>query len=335
MNGRKWKPTSNIPVIAVAIVIAVFSARLSANGDLDQVIQDLRDQFLSTLGPDRLGGAYASIINFAVNPDISAATYHIDAGNLDASDPELNVFRLPLRHVFDLDRRGWRPFVEADLAYQSYQFDFAAFDTERIDTEWRTYGGTLAVGAEIPTSEELTLVPAVTLGLVHLENDADYTGPLSNSLLKPALEGLVFDWDADAWLVGASLGVDYKRALRRFELNVHGSLSHNYIETYDSSSGLLEFDSQATTFTVQAETVHPTTMTVGGYPLALVASLGNTTFIGSNRDALGFEYFFEAGLAFEADVSPKEWPVKKLRLGASAIYGPDVTGWSLIIGYRF
>jgi hypothetical protein len=321
--------------MAMAFGITGFSGPLVAQENLDQAIQDLRDEFSRRLGPDRLGGAYASIINFAVNPDISAATYYVDAGDLDASDPELNVFRLPLRHVFELDSRGWRPFVEANLAYQSYQFDFAAFDTERVDTEWQTYGGTLTGGVEIAASEQLTLVPAVTLGLVHLENDANYTGPRSNLLLQPALEGLVFDWDADAWLVGASLAADYRRGLRNFELSIHGSLTHNYIETYDSSSGLIEFDSQATTFALQAETIHPTTMTAWGYPLALVASLGNTTFIGSDRDALGFEYFFEAGLALEADVSSKEWPVKKLRLGASAIYGPDVKGWSLILGYRF
>lgn len=335
MNEKKFKPTAHAHVMSVACAIALFSTPVAAQDNLDQVIQDLRDEFSSTLGPDRLGGSYASIVNFAVNPDISAATYNVDVGESGASDPELNVFRLPLRYVFERDSREWEPFVEAELAYQSYQFDFAVLDTNRIDTEWKTYGATLAVGAEIPASEYLKLVPAVTLGLVRLENNADYSGAVANLLLKPALEGLVFDWDADAWLVGASLGADYKRALRSFELNVHGSLSHNYIETYDSSSGLIEFDSQATTFALTAETIHPTTMTVGGYPLDFVASLGNTTFMGSNRDALGFEYFFEAGVALEADMSSKEWPVTKLRLGASAIYGPDVTGWSIILGYRF
>ena len=28
------------------------------------------------------------------------------------------------------------------------------------------------------------------------------------------------------------------------------------------------------------------------------------------------------------------WPVKKLRLGAG-VFGADVTGWSVIFGYRF
>ena len=48
--------------------------------------------------------------------------------------------------------------------------------------------------------------------------------------------------------------------------------------------------------------------------------------IGNNRDALGFDYFFEAGLALETDISQNDWPVKKLRLGVMGIFGADVTG---------
>jgi hypothetical protein len=50
---------------------------------------------------------------------------------------------------------------------------------------------------------------------------------------------------------------------------------------------------------------------------------------------LGFDYFFEAGLALETDSSQNDWPVKKLRLGAMGIFDADVTGWSVIFGYRF
>lgn len=112
-------------------------------------------------------------------------------------------------------------------------------------------------------------------------------------------------------------------------------LTYNHLDTYDSSSNLIEFDGNITTFTLQVDVIKPIDAQVGGYPLALVGHFGNTTFIGNNRDALGFDYFFEAGLALETDVSQNDWPVKKLRLGAMGIFGADVTGWSMIFGYRF
>jgi hypothetical protein len=54
---------------------------------------------------------------------------------------------------------------------------------------------------------------------------------------------------------------------------------------------------------LHAETVHPTRWSFGKFPLALVAQFGNTTFLGDDRDGLGFEYFFEAGLALETDIT--------------------------------
>ena len=54
-------------------------------------------------------------------------------------------------------------------------------------------------------------------------------------------------------------------------------------------------------------------MKLGKYPLAVVALLGNTTFLGANRDALGFKDFHEAGLALEVDVSSRGWKIHTLR----------------------
>jgi hypothetical protein len=87
-------------------------------------------------------------------------------------------------------------------------------------------------------------------------------------------------------------------------------------------------------FSPQVDEIKPIGTRLGGYPLALVGHFGSTTFIGDNRDALGFDTFFEAGLALETDISQNDWPVKKLRLGAMGIFGADVTGWSVIFGYR-
>lgn len=170
---------------------------------------------------------------------------------------------------------------------------------------------------------------------MHLESDANYRGSVSETIFKPALKGVVFDWDADATLIGATLGLDYSRPFDSWAVEGRTRLNYNHIDTYDSSSNLVEFDANVTTFTLQVDVIKPIDAKIGGDPLALVGHFGNTTFIGNDRDALGFDTFFEAGLALETDVSKNNWPVKKLRLGAMGIFGPDVTGWSVIFSYRF
>ena len=269
-----------------------------------EVIDQIREQTLREGGPDRLGAGYAALINFAVNPDISAATYNIKVEGV--RDPSISAYRLPLRYVFTLDNVDWRPLVQANFAYLTQDAGFDIDTGDSIDAKWRTYGGSLGIGAEIPLSNNLLLVPIVDAGLARIESDADYHGVLSNVFLKPALDGLVFNWDADAWVIGAALGVSYRRAWNSVDLDVQSSLTYNYIKSYDSSSDLIEFDSQMTTFDINVDAVVPTGKSIAAYPIALVGTVGYTSFLGPNRDELGFQYFFEGG-----------WPWKQMCLAGN------------------
>jgi len=330
------RQSSLLPGALAAIMVGNCFAVRAQTTESD-LIDALRQELRQSLDPASLGAGYAAMINFAVNPDISTATYNID----DELEPVLKVSRLPIRHVFKWEEQRWRPFVQANLAYQTLKLDFTVpdeapiFAGESVDLKWSVRGVTLATGVELPFEEYWTFEPAIAVGTAHLSNDASYHGPLFNEFLKPALEGWLFDWDADAWLAGIALKATYQRPLKTFDFSLSTGLDYNHIETFDSSSSEIDFSSQATTLSIQAETVHPTPFELGNYPLALVVDINNTTFLGPERDALGFEYFFEGGLALEANLSREGWPVKKARLGAKAIYGEDVTGWTLILGYRF
>jgi hypothetical protein len=112
-------------------------------------------------------------------------------------------------------------------------------------------------------------------------------------------------------------------------------LTYNHIESIDSSSGLIDFSNQVSIFTVGGEIIYPSNISIFGFPIAIVPNLGSTTFLGNDRDALGFDYYFEAGLSFDADLSNKDWLVKKIRLGAEAMYGEDVSGWTILFSYQF
>ena len=310
----------------IIAVLMVFSSESSAQSP---PFDEIRDEILESVGPDRLGAGYSALVNFAASPDISAATY-----DSDDADSTLNIYKLPYRHVFNHDKEGWRPFIQALLSYQSIDSDFAATEDESIDSEWTAYGGSLSGGVEIPLTGDLTFLPAVNASLVRLENSADYYGDVMNDFIKPALTGVVFDWDADAYLVGASIALDYKHGFSSFDFETRGSLTYNHIETYDSSSEFVDFSSSITTFDLEISSIHPIGKSIRNYPLALVVLAGNTTFLGPDSDALGFEYFYEAGLGLEADISSKGWQFKRVRLGLTGIIGGDVTGWSVIFGFR-
>jgi hypothetical protein len=307
-----------------------WSAQVAAQTDLD----DIRDQLAADLRSVHIGTGYAAIVDFAVSRDISAATFYPDEVE-GVSDPELNSIKMPYRFMLGADGALTRPFIQGHFTYQTLNADFNILPDELIRSEWKTFGGSLSGGFEVALSDRMKLIPAVSIGYGRIENRAEYTGPIGDEFLRPVFNNLLFDWDANALVYGASLGVDYRRQYGRIDVELLGNLTHHSVESTSASTELAEFAGHVTAFDLELNAVRPTSMTLGGYPLSVVGLFGMTSIFGPDRDALGFDRFFETGLGLQGDLSSRGRKVKSLRLGLKAIYGPDVIGWGLIIGYEF
>jgi hypothetical protein len=313
-------------------LLLCFAGPVAAQSELDPIIDQIREAAREAADPNALGAGYAAMVNFAVVPDISTATYHVNSDAAD--DPTLRVTRLPLRWT-SAREQGARPFVQTNLVWQTLDTGFELVEPETVDANWTAYGVSLTAGLELPWGDDWKLIPAVDVGIVRMDSSADYDGPIGNALVKPALEGLVFDWHCYGRVFGASIAAEYRHTFGAFDTMVYASLTANDIDSYDSSSETVDFHDQVGTFDVGIEVVQSTDWSMASMPLALVWLAGGTWFVGNDRDVLGFERFAEAGVAVEGDLSQRGWRIRKLRLGATAIVGPDVTGWSVVLGYRF
>lgn len=323
-------------IVAVARYVAFFCCLLPAvvNAQSDDDIDAIRQQIAENHDFQKIGAGYGAVVSFAVNPDVTTAKFLPDA-TPGIIDPSVAVFRAPYRHLFNKDSDGSRPFIQGVIAYQTVEAGLEVAENELIDARWRTLGIAGSGGMEIPLGDHLVVLPAVTVGYGHIDNDASYTGAIAESVLQPAFEGLVFDWDADVLIYGLTIGADYQRQVRNFELELHGSLTHHLVESFDSSSPLVDFETDITALDLEANTVHPTSAKLAGYPISVVTLFGYTAFFGAERDALAFSTFFEAGLALDFDIAAKGWKMQSFRVGGKAIFGPDVKGWGFIFGYDF
>jgi hypothetical protein len=319
--------------LLVAFAVAGLCGPGAASAQSDDLIDAIRELAKESFDPVKIGAGYAAMVDFAVSRDISSANFYPDASD-GVVDPSLKHFQFPFRFVFGDDGSIPRPFLQGLVAHQTVESGFDFAPGEFIASEWETWGVSLSGGYYVPVSEHLSFLPVLSIGYGSLENRARYSGPISEQLLRPALAGLVFDWDASAVSYGASLGFDYRRELGGFNVELLGSVSHHYIESVDAPNEFVDFQSRVSAFDLEVSTIHPTPWKMFGNPLSIVGLFGNTRIFGPERDALGFDSFFEAGAGIDLDVSARGWKVQSLRFGAKAIIGPDVDGWGLIIGYR-
>lgn len=307
--------------VLTATIAACVIAAAWANAD-SEIIADFDEH--------QTGAGYAHLISFEAEPEIAAANYTVDAEDSSVGDADINSFKLPLYREFSNDDHDWKWYAQGSLSYltldQTFRFSLAPDQKESMDMEWTAYGGLVEAGFIFPLPSGFSLISGLGLGISHLENDADFSSRSLEEVLPPEFDGRLYDWDSNATVVRGNLGLRYDDLHGEFRIKGSANLSYSYIDSFDESSNFSGFDDHASTFTFKLDARYPLDRQIRKHPLYLIGHIGNTTFIGSNRNSLGFKYFNELGASLG---------VEKITFGALVLLGPDVDGWTVVLNYDY
>lgn len=204
--------------------------------------------------------------------------------------------------------------------------DLGPGERRSIDLEWEGYGGLLEAGIKYPLSEHLSLAPSLGIGISRLKNEASFNNLEPNDFDNPESFAQLFDWQTNASVARAHLGLLYENQSGNFQIKSAGHLSYSYINSFSESRGFTPFDNHASNFTAKLDIRHPTGINLREQSLFWVGHLGATAFLGSGRDALGFDHFYELGASLG---------ISKYTLGLLLVTGADVEGLSLTFNYDY
>jgi Solitary outer membrane autotransporter beta-barrel domain len=276
------------------------------------------------------GAGYAHLISFEAEPEIAAASYTVDSVEPLQSDANIDSFKLPLYREFSPEGRDWRWYAQGSLSYltldETFYIDGPTDQGESLDMEWTAYGALVEMGLIYPLARGFSLVFGAGLGVSRLENEADFSSPLLEGALPPEYKGRLYDWETDAALVRGSLSLRYDQQHGNFRIKSSTNLSYSYIDSFSESNGFVGFDDHTGTFTFKLDARHPLDWEIRKHSLYLLGHVGNTTFVGDNRNSLGFKYFNEVGLSLGFE---------EVTFGALAIFGSDVEGWTVALNYDY
>jgi len=282
----------------------------------------------------RLGPGYAQMLNLASTPDISAARYNVTDGS---SQLAINVLRIPyesrwlaLSNDSDL---YWRVAGGYLTTKSDFPVNVPAVGSGSISSTWSAYSLTGGLLAKIRFGEGFTFVPALDVGAARLDNQADYAG--AATALQPGLDGLLFNWRSNAWLVTPNAGLEWTHANADRTYSVRGHVAWSWISSFAETDPVLKFNETAGVYSIRAERVAPTGKSIFDRALGWVLFGGYAGFFGPNRNALGFTSVAEVGLGVEVPLSTSAEKRERIRVGASYLFGPDVTGWTISAGMKF
>ncbi|MDM0014530.1 hypothetical protein QTH87_18960 [Variovorax sp. J22P168] len=299
--------------------------------------QLLADQVRGQVESARLGSGYAQMINLSVSPDFSAASYRIDADEPGSPRPTLNVIRAPYQAHWlaispdaDLYGRISGGYLEFK---QQLPLGPAFAPVGSVDSRWSAYSVTGGLLAKVRLGNGFTLEPALDLGVARLDNNASYRG--SGVLLRPALDGLVFNWQTNAWLATPSLGLAWTGGGTDGQLSLRGHVARSWIGSFDATDRVQEFSEAVNIYSVRAEYTMSSGLRAWDRPLRWVAYGDYAGFFGANRDALGFDAVAELGGGVEWPLALGPGDLQRLRLSAGYLFGPGVRGWTLGLSLQY
>jgi len=281
----------------------------------------------------RLGSGYAGLLNLAATPDISAATYKVT--HATETPFKIDVLRVPYEARLAALSSNTDVYWNVAGAYLTSKQDFPTDPpfAGSISSKWSAFSLTGGLLAKIGLGSGFTLVPGLDLSVARLDNDADYSG--GASALQPFLDGLLFNWNSDAYLVTPNIGLVWKWMGADRRINVAAHASWSWISSFDESDSALKFNETIGVYSIRADYVAPTGMKVFERPFHWVALAGYAGFFGPNRDALGFTSVMEVGVGVEVPLSKSSEKPQRIRLSASYLFGQNVTGWTVGLGMRY
>jgi hypothetical protein len=274
------------------------------------------------------------MINLSATPDLSAASYR-----LDGTDPgaNLDVLRLPYQ-------AKWMPLSAAADLYWSleagwlqYAQDFpvnpASDAAGTIGSKWTAYSVGAGIFAKVRLGNGFTLEPALDVALARLQNRASYGG--SAASLQPVLDGLLFNWNANAWLVTPGVALEWTDAVAAGTASVRGHVARSWIASFDETDPVQRFREATNIYSVRVEYVQPTAWKAFERPVSWVAYGGYAGFFGANRGVLGFDGVAEVGGGLELPITPDAPRAERLRLQAAYLVGSGVHGWTVGLGMQY
>ena len=305
-------------------ILGFYLAMGSAQALTQDEIDTARDVLKDNINHSNVGASYAHMLNFFIEPDISSSSFEVD----DEAGTKFDLYKFPFQKSFSINDQGWEAAVRGTVSYATADQKANIFSNEIIDAEWTAYSGNLGAGLIIPVYDNLSFLGAADFGLSRLESDAKYKGDILQEL-APVIDGIAYNWDTNAWIGSLVLGLDYFKSFEgNYDLDIKGRYTYSYVSSFSESKDLPSFSDDANTLSLKADFTHPLGFSIAEYPIYGIAHLGNTTFVGNDRDILGFSYFFEVGYSLKMDISHEKLPLESLSLG------DNVTGYTILFGWE-
>jgi hypothetical protein len=290
----------------------------------DAIIKDRKDGILTLMG-------------FTVLPDVTTSSLSIN--DAQSGDPGLRQTTLGGGFTISED---FPLYLEGTIGYSRYDAKFIASEGDEtliIPTKWNSLSLTGGIGWDFPLTEdkELKLRPILNFSFGHIESDLSLLGRYLTEYFDLESDTLDFlnGGRMNSYGFGGSIMLDWEHYREDYEVDVELRYTNIQLRSFDSDYSSIEGSSDVNIVSLWTRWRAPAGITMLNNPLRYVLEGSNTTFLGSQRGVLGFNYLTTIGAGFELDSSDYAVFITRTRLLYRYTFGENVSGHSIGLAVSF
>jgi hypothetical protein len=291
---------------------------------LPAVGQTTPEEAVQRIVPD----LFAGILWVTLSEELSGLTMRIDSTEVGADDTRLSTFHFPWDADYPIAGLLGALHLEAMfgllVADDHFEFDTTS-GLATVSQDWTIVGARVGAGWGFPLAREWWLRPGLTLALAYLENDARYNAA-GEIELKPLIDGTLVNWDGWAVSPAVNLVLERARAAGQLDYGFEARYGVAHTRVFQATSSAQEDTDTSRSLAARAELGAPLGQRPDGDLLAAWDVFASGVQLGAiERDALGFERFFELGAGCRRAF--RRLPPLRLEIGW--IFGADVRGYTV------
>lgn len=321
---KKYHVVQRIKVLLFQLHIILSTHALALEPIDESIIKDRKDGILTLMG-------------FTVLPDVTTSSLSIN--DAQSGDPGLSQTTLGGGFTISQD---FPLYLEGTIGYSRYDPKFvtsADDETLIIPVKWNSLSLTGGIGWDFPLTEdkELKFRPIFNFTLGHIESDASILGRYLKERFDLSEDSLEFleRGRMNAYGLGGAIMLDWEHYREDYEVDVELRYTNIQLRSFNSDYDSVEGSSDANIISLWTRWRAPTGFTMLNKPLRYVLEGSNTTFLGAQRDALGFNYLSTVGVGFELDSSDYKVFITRTRLLYRYTFGENVSGHSIGLAMSF
>jgi hypothetical protein len=232
---------------------------------------------------------------------------------------------------------GWQPRVQGNLGYIESTNHLETAPLQGDINTYKTYGLEFGGGARFWVADALSLAPTL-MGLYGHTSDT-YTANsafMQANLPLAAQLGLV-NYSVDTWTIRPALNIEYLLRWDRTIFTLSSDSTYYHTQSFSSSNSNVSISGNSSTESAKLDIDIPLGRELFGHELRTGGFFSYSALSGGLETGLGTGHLNEVHGRVVLDFLNELWKVQWMGVGASYIWGTNISGWTIgaDVAFRF